>query len=74
MWTRPNAINQPEYALDIGPRILHYFEEYYNLDYPLPKMDMASVPGFRAAAMENWGLVLYKYDNNVLYFMIIQYQ
>ena len=60
MWTRKNAINQTDYANDIGPKLLNFFENYFGEYYPLPKMDMVSVPQFRAAAMENWGLILYK--------------
>ncbi len=35
--SRPNAINQLQYALNNSIRILEYFEEYYNIKYPLPK-------------------------------------
>ncbi len=36
------------YARNIGPRILEFFESYYNIDYPLPKQDMAAIPDFAA--------------------------
>lgn len=34
------------YARNIGPRILEFFESFYNIDYPLPKQDMAAIPDF----------------------------
>lgn len=36
------------YSRDIGPRILEFFESFYNIDYPLPKQDMAAIPDFAA--------------------------
>lgn len=39
---------------------MEYFEEYYNLSFPLPKQDMFAIPDFAAGAMENWGLITYR--------------
>lgn len=60
VWARERAIEQAEYARDIGPRILRHFENYFNLSFPLPKMDMIALPDFAPGAMENWGLVTYR--------------
>ncbi|EGF76262.1 hypothetical protein BATDEDRAFT_28626 [Batrachochytrium dendrobatidis JAM81] len=49
-----------KFALDVGARTLEYFSEYFDLAYPLPKMDMIAIPDFGAGAMENWGLVTYR--------------
>ncbi len=48
------------YALDKGPRVLEFFEGYYEIDFPLPKQDMASIPDFGPGAMENWGLMTFR--------------
>ncbi|CAL4078622.1 unnamed protein product, partial [Meganyctiphanes norvegica] len=66
VWARDSAINQAEYARQIGPKVLTYFTKYFNIPYPLPKQDMVAVPDFRAGAMENWGLSIYR-DSALLY-------
>lgn len=55
IWARRDAIDQVDYAKDIGPKVLKYFEKIFNVEYPLPKMDMIAIPDFSAGAMENWG-------------------
>lgn len=62
VWARFGAISQAKYALEIGPKCLRYFEEYFDIDFPLPKLDMIALPDFAAGAMENWGLITYRYD------------
>ena len=45
----------------MGPRVLSYLEGYFNVSFPLPKQDMFAIPDFAVGAMENWGLVTYRY-------------
>lgn len=49
-----------QFSLDVGVRCLEYFEDYFDIHYPLPKLDMVAIPEFAAGAMENWGLVTYR--------------
>jgi len=56
----PGKASQCEFALDVGVRCLEWYEEFFDLVYPLPKMDMIGVPDFSMGAMENWGLVTYR--------------
>lgn len=60
VWSRPEAINQTSYALNISQPILKFYEEYFQIKYPLPKMDLIALPEFAAGAMENWGLVTFR--------------
>ncbi|XP_027211487.2 aminopeptidase N [Penaeus vannamei] len=60
VWARESAIDQAEYSRDIGPKMLRHFEDYFNLSFPLTKMDMIALPDFAPGAMENWGLVTYR--------------
>ena len=41
--SRPNAIDQVDYAMKNAIPILEYFETFYNIKYPLPKCGMILV-------------------------------
>lgn len=56
----PDQVNNIEYALLVGPEILSFYENLLGIDYPLPKMDLISIPDFRYGAMENWGLITFR--------------
>lgn len=60
IWHQKSKDLQAEYAANVGPKILKFYDEYFGLPYPLPKMDVAAIPDFRPGAMENWGLVFHK--------------
>lgn len=49
------------FALDVATKVLPYYKEYFNIAYPLPKMDLIAIADFSAGAMENWGMVLRSY-------------
>ncbi|KAL2493283.1 Aminopeptidase M1 [Abeliophyllum distichum] len=46
-----------KFALNIAMQTLDFFEKYFSMPYPLPKLDMVSVPEFSGGAMENYGLI-----------------
>ncbi len=56
----PGQTDQLEFALDTAVRTLSFFNDYFGIPYPLPKLDMVALPDFAAGAMENWGLVTYR--------------
>ena len=66
IWSRDNALSQTAWASEIGPRVLAYYEEYFSIPFPLPKMDMIAIPNFISGAMENWGLITYR-ESRLLY-------
>lgn len=37
IWARKDALDQVAYAKDIGAKMLEYFEEYFDVPFPLPK-------------------------------------
>jgi aminopeptidase N len=42
-----------------GKEIIHYYNNYFGVAYPLPKLDLIAVPGGFNGAMENWGGIVY---------------
>ncbi len=50
---------QGRYALDVLKQIIPYFNDYFGVKYPLPKLDMIAIPGGFGGAMENWGGITY---------------
>ena len=60
VYTDKGCSSQGQFALETGVKSLEYYEEYFNIKYPLPKCDMIAIPDFQAGAMENWGLVTYR--------------
>ena len=60
VWARSEAIDQAKYSLSIGPKILKHYEDFFQIKFPLPKIDMVALPDFSAGAMENWGLITYR--------------
>ncbi|KAH1012977.1 hypothetical protein HUJ05_012037 [Dendroctonus ponderosae] len=57
VWARPSALSQARFALEIAPLIFKYYEKFFGIEYPLPKVDLVAIPDFSAGAMENWGLI-----------------
>ncbi|XP_070560579.1 aminopeptidase N-like [Ptychodera flava] len=63
VWASKTNINATDFALDVGVKSLQHFEDLLQIPYPLPKLDMVSLPVFMDyGAMENWGLIMYKHD------------
>ena len=60
VYTPVGKQEQGRFALGVAARTLSFFEEYFAIPYPLPKMDLIAIPDFAAGAMENWGAVTYR--------------
>jgi aminopeptidase N len=54
------------YALEATTQILQYYNDYFGVAYPLPKLDQIALPGGFGGAMENWGGITY-YESKLLF-------
>ena len=57
---------QGRYALEATKKLLVYYDNYFGIRYPLPKLDQIAVPGGFGGAMENWGAITYN-ERNLLF-------
>ncbi|XP_069565580.1 endoplasmic reticulum aminopeptidase 2 [Brachyistius frenatus] len=60
IYAAPEKWLQTHYALEVAVKMLDFYEEYFNIRYPLPKQDLIAIPDFQSGAMENWGLTTYR--------------
>ncbi|MEA9553969.1 M1 family metallopeptidase [Xanthomonas campestris pv. campestris] len=52
-------VGQAQFALESGRDVLHEYNDYFGIQYPLPKLDNIAAPGRSQffSAMENWGAI-----------------
>lgn len=62
VYSRPGTQDTAQFALEFGQRSMVALKNYTDFKYEFPKMDKVAVPDFAAGAMENWGLVIYRYE------------
>uniref|UniRef100_S4PRY9 Aminopeptidase n=1 Tax=Pararge aegeria TaxID=116150 RepID=S4PRY9_9NEOP len=60
VYTPVGRSKQGLFALEVAAKVLPYYKEYFEIAYPLPKIDLIAIADFSAGAMENWGLVTYR--------------
>jgi len=54
-------LDKARFALDAASHLLPYYENYFGVKYPLPKLDLVAGPGASQffEAMENWGAIFF---------------
>jgi aminopeptidase N/puromycin-sensitive aminopeptidase len=56
----PDKVQMGAYAVKVAEFVLHYYDNYFGIKYPMPKLDMIAIPDFEAGAMENFGAITYR--------------
>jgi len=64
-WTLPHQQHLADFALKVTAGVLPLLNDYFDLPYPLPNLDLVGVPDFAMGAMENWGLIFFR-DSRML--------
>ncbi len=60
---KKGSANEGRFAIESAVKLLEFYNDYFGVPYPLPKLDMIAAPGAGGfTAMENWGAILYFED------------
>jgi aminopeptidase N len=57
--TTEGKLGSAVYPLAVTRDVLHYYNNYFGVPYPLAKLDQIAIPGGFNGAMENWGGIVY---------------
>ena len=60
VWATKGKEEQGRFALETSLELLDFYNEYFGIPFPLPKLDHIALPDFAAGAMENWGAITYR--------------
>jgi aminopeptidase N len=59
-WAPTGEQDKAKYSLSVEENVLPYYNSYFGVKYPLPKLDLIAIPGnYEAGAMENWGAITF---------------
>lgn len=65
VFSREEALGTAKYSYEVGQEILEALDTFTGIPYDTivnsHKMHQVAIPDFSAGAMENWGLVTYRY-------------
>jgi aminopeptidase N len=56
----PDKVALTPYSVEVAKFMLHYYNSYFGIPYPLKKLDLIALPDFEAGAMENFGAITYR--------------
>src|SRR5580658_860008 len=56
----PDKVALTPYSVEVAKYVLHYYDTYFGIHYPLKKLDLIALPDFEAGAMENFGAITYR--------------
>ena len=58
--TVPGRGGKSKTALEMCESFLRFYNDYFGIKYPLPKLDLLAIPDFSSGAMENWGAITFR--------------
>lgn len=53
-------VKHTQFALDCAVQTLEFYNDYFDIPYPLAKCDFIALPDFASGAMENWGAITFR--------------
>jgi len=58
--TTPGKKELAKLSMAYAKKFISFYQKYFGIGYPLPKIDLIAVPDFAANAMENWGAITFR--------------
>ncbi|MBS7346158.1 MAG: hypothetical protein KIG14_00390, partial [Candidatus Sacchiramonaceae bacterium] len=58
--TKAHNLDMLDFPLEVAIKSLEFYEDYFDVKFPLEKCDHIALPDFSSGAMENWGLITYR--------------
>ncbi len=58
LYTTRGLVDQGQFALEHAPKIIDYYSEIFDIDYPLPKSDILAVHEFVRFQLSFWSIFL----------------
>ncbi|CAF1349851.1 unnamed protein product [Adineta steineri] len=65
-YTLPGRKHEATFALNCARKALHYYADLFQIEYPMPKLDLVAVPDLFYPAMEDWALILFKEEEMLI--------
>lgn len=59
-YATPDNVQYTKFALEVAVKCLEFYNEYFDIPYPLAKCDFIALPDFASGAMENWGCITFR--------------
>lgn len=59
-YATPDNVQHTQFALDVAVKCLDFYNDYFDIAYPLAKCDFIALPDFASGAMENWGCITFR--------------
>lgn len=60
VFTTRGKKHQARFALDIAIKSTEFFNDYFDIPYPMPNLDLITIQDFEPAGMENWGAITFR--------------
>ena len=68
VYTAPGKTEQGKFALGVAVRCLDFYEEYFKIPYPLPKLDLIAIADFECGAMVGFGCFWFAFVSSCFLF------
>ena len=56
----PDKVQDGQFALETAEHAMHYYNNYYSIQYPYGKLDLIGLPDFSAGAVEDIGAIMFR--------------